>query len=99
MHHQHSEGSCCPPRWARVLITNQEHVIEHLHRIEHIMTEVTANQAHLDTDIAAITDSFATVIAELKAAAAAGTPLDFAAADALVAAVQAEAAADAPPVV
>lgn len=62
-----------------------------------IMSDVNANQTHLDTDITALTANFATVIAELKAQAAAGAPLDFTAADALVASEAAEATADAPP--
>lgn len=55
------------------------------------------NQAHLDQDVQAIGTAVATIISELKAQAAAGQPLDFTAADALVASTQGEATADAPP--
>lgn len=55
-----------------------------------------SNQQHLDQDVQAIVASFAQVVAELKAQAATGQPVNFAAADALVASVQGEAAADAP---
>jgi len=68
-----------------------------LEEIGDIMTEINADQAHLDADVKAETDAFATVIAELKAQHAAGAPLDFTAADKFLASVQGEAVADAPP--
>ncbi len=55
-----------------------------------------SNQAHLDQDVQGIAAAFAQVVAELKAQAATGQPVNFTAADALVASVQGEATADAP---
>lgn len=63
------------------------------------MTDINADQAHLDANVAAETAALASIVAELKAQHAAGTPLDFTKADAFVAAAQAEAAADKPVVV
>lgn len=73
-----------------VRITKQLAVLDR--KVDKLMSD----QSHLDTDIQAIGTQFATVVAELKAQHAAGTPLDFTAADALVATVTGEAAADAP---
>jgi len=78
-----------------------------LTRIEALMTTFGSDQAHLDSDVAALTAAFGSIIAELKldaaalaaAAAAAGVTvpaIDFTAADALVASTQAEVAADVP---
>jgi uncharacterized membrane protein len=61
------------------------------------MNAMTSDQSHLDQDVTELQTGFAEVVAELKAQAAAGQPLNFAAADALVGTVQAEATADAPP--
>lgn len=81
------------PEWVIELIVR-------LDRMETVMTEFANDQAHLDADVQAISQQFATAIAELKAQIAAGVPaeqLNFAAADALVSTVTAEATADAPP--
>lgn len=58
---------------------------------------MTSNQEHLDQVVQDLQASFAQVVQELKAQASAGQPLDFTKADALVASVQSEATADAPP--
>ena len=60
------------------------------------MTDINADQAHLDAIVGAETAALAAIITELKAQHAAGVPLNFTAADAFVASAQAEAAADAP---
>lgn len=62
------------------------------------MTAAT-DQDHLEADVAGIKAALATVISELKNDAVSGNKLDFASADALLAAVQGEAVADAPVVV
>lgn len=61
------------------------------------MTAINQGQTHLDQDVQSLTDGFAKVVEELKAQAAAGQPLDFTKADALVSSVQTEATADAAP--
>lgn len=77
------------PDWAREILAALE-------EMGTLMTGFASDQAHLDADVHAIGQQFATVIAELKAQHDAGQPLDFTAADALVASVTAEATADAP---
>ena len=77
------------PDWAR-------HIAAHLTYLEN---QMATNQEHLDAVVSGIGTAFVTAIQELKDQIAAGaTPeqLDFTAADALVAQVQAEATADAP---
>lgn len=74
------------------------HLIQHVIDLENTMT---SNQEHLDTDITALTDAFGsleTVITGLKSQPGAEN-LDFTAADALVASVQAAVTSDQPPVV
>lgn len=71
----------------------QEIRIQHLEEREQ---QMSSDQSHLDTDVSELQAGFASVVAELKAQAAAGQPLDFTNADALVGTVQAEASADAP---
>jgi hypothetical protein len=90
--HLHRTPTHCPtcdpwPDWAR-------HITAQLTRLEHL---IMSEQAHLDQDVQAIAASVATIVTELKAQSAAGVPLDFSAADALVQSVQGEATADAPP--
>ena len=78
-----------PPEWV--------HELHHLMKtIERKLDHVSENQTHLEQDVAAIGTAFAVAIAELKQQVADGQTLDFTSADALVAQVQAEAAADAP---
>lgn len=72
-----------------------------LSRIEHAMTEINADQAHLDQDVTDLGVALNTAVSELKAQIAAlqappSPPLNFAAIDAIVASTQAEATADAP---
>lgn len=87
---------------------NQNHVLYHLHgiketlnRLEAQMTSFADDQSHLDADVTAETTDLDTIIAELKAAQAAGHPLDFTKADAFAAALHTDAAPPAvtPPVV
>lgn len=54
------------------------------------MTAVLSDQAHLNADVLALTDAFATVLAKLKNQSGSGA-LDFTEADALVQTVQAAA--------
>lgn len=64
------------------------HVLYHLEHLEFRMTAFANDQAHLDADVQALTGIFSQLeaqIAQLKAAVAAGGPVDFAAADQLVA--------------
>jgi hypothetical protein len=69
-----------------------------LERIERLMSEVNQDQVKLDADVSGMADAFATVVAELKAQAAAhGAPLDFTNADNLLRSMQTEATSDAPP--
>lgn len=66
----------------------EDHVLHHLHRLEQQMTQFASDQAHLDSDVQALTGIFSQLeaqIAQLKAAVAAGGPVDFTAADQLVA--------------
>lgn len=95
LHHTPRPCSTCGawPAWA-------QHLDAKLNHLENLMTEISANQQHLNDDVTALGTAFTTAIQELKDQIAAGaTPeqLDFTAADALVAQVQAEATADAPP--
>lgn len=71
------------------------HIFVHLTDLEQQMTEFANDQDHLDADVSAESTSFAQVLAELKAQEGADK-LDFTKADAFVASVQSEAAADAP---
>lgn len=91
---------CQPCGWHHDDAPDWAHTINHnILILGKELAIVSTNQEHLDQDVAAIATAFAQAIAELKAQIAAGaTPeqLDFTAADALVATVQGEAAADAP---
>lgn len=86
--------------WDRFVVRQlalQELRIQHLEEREHKMS---ADQDHIEADVAAIKGAFTSAIDELKAQIAAGTSaaaLDFTSLDAVTAAVQAEANADAPP--
>lgn len=73
------------------------HVLHHLARLEKLMTEINADQAHLDADVQAENDAIAIIEAEIAAfkAVPLGTPLDFTALDNAVARLR----SDAPPAV
>lgn len=88
--HQHMAGHICD------LLTATEFNTQLLLEIKEIAMTESTDQQHLDADVDAMKTAFATVIAELKAQNAAGQPLDFTAADALVTTEQTEATADAP---
>jgi hypothetical protein len=82
----------------RLFLSDRARARDTTARLIRIEALIMTEQAHLDTDVAAIVAAVAAIVSELKASVAAGMPLDFTAADALVASVQVEAAADAPPV-
>ncbi len=87
------------PAWASHLLMHIVSVESRLDLLESLMTSFADDQAHLDSDIQSLTDaftSFETIISGLKAQPGAET-LDFTAADALVASVQAAVSADQPP--
>ncbi len=76
-----------------------EYFDQRIERMEFLMTELAAEQAQIDSDVAEIRQSVATALAELRAQIAAGTPsgaLDLTGLDKLAADETAEAAADAP---
>lgn len=84
----------------------EAHVLHHLHRLEQMMTEANADQAHLEADVTALAnvlDELAGEIATLKSQPP--EQMDFTSADALVAKAQGLVAAgtpvpgNAPPVV
>jgi hypothetical protein len=65
--------------------------------LEEFMSELSAEQQHIESDVTAIRGSVATAVAELKAQAKdAGVSLDFTSLDKLAADEAAEATADAP---
>jgi hypothetical protein len=79
------------------------HILEHQILMEELMTGFANDQAHLDSDVTALTEAFGTAVTELKAAIANNptapvSSLDFSKLDSLVGTAQAEAAADAAPV-
>jgi transposase len=75
------------------------HTLEHLIRMENTMTEFANDQAHLDADVQAETDSLTAVEAEIAALKAqpAATALDFTALDAATARLKGDAPAVAVP--
>lgn len=86
-------------RLAGRLVDSVVAVHARLDRITEQLEVLMSDQSHLDTDVEELTTAYALVLKELKEQAVnAGVAhhLDFTAADALVAAAQAEAIADAP---
>lgn len=102
------------PDWARHLAAQINHLDKHLTNLDdllaktnrtitrkagQIMTQASDNQAHLDQDVAAIGESIATAVQELKdqiAQGATAQQLNFTRLDDLAASTAAEATADAP---